>query len=237
MLRYARWVEPGVRYVQACAPRYWGVIPLFHDFTDERVLVFGGGAVGARKARRFGREAEVLVVGPEFGDREFGGATLLRGAPDPEEVGEWIDRIDPALVVAATNDGAVNAGVETAARERGILVNRADRSGERDPGSVVVPATARDDPVVVAIATGGQAPVLSGFLREDIETLIEGSGALADLLGELRDELGAHGVGTRHRRQALRGVVESESVREALREGNREDARREAVGIIEEFGE
>jgi precorrin-2 dehydrogenase/sirohydrochlorin ferrochelatase len=213
------------------------VIPLFHDFTGERVLVFGAGAVGARKARRFAREAEVLVVAPEFADRGFGGATLLRGAPDPEEVGAWIERVDPALVVAATDREAVNAAVEAAARERGILVNRADRSGAREAGSVVVPATARDDPVVVAIATGGQAPVLSGFLREDVETLIEGTGGLAELLGELRDELDERGVETRHRRQALRAVVESESVREALREGNREDARREAIGIIETFGE
>ncbi|MFB6228501.1 MAG: bifunctional precorrin-2 dehydrogenase/sirohydrochlorin ferrochelatase [Halobacteriales archaeon] len=209
------------------------MIPLFHDFAGERVLVFGGGGVGARKSRRFAREAEVLVVGPEFGDREFGGATLLRGAPDPAEVGEWIDRINPALVVAATDDGAVNAAVEEATRERGILVNRADRSGERDPGSVVVPATARDDPVVVAIATGGQAPVLSGFLREDVETLIEGTGALADLLGELRGELDEHGVGSRHRRQALRAVVESEAVRDALNEADRETAREEAVAVIE----
>jgi precorrin-2 dehydrogenase/sirohydrochlorin ferrochelatase len=213
------------------------MIPLFHDFRGERVLVFGGGAVGARKARRFAREAEVLVVAPEFADREFGGATLLSGAPDPGEVGAWIDRIDPALVVAATDDEAVNAAVEAAAREHGMLVNRADRSGERDPGSVVVPATARDDPVVVAIATGGQAPVLSGYLREDAGTLIEGTGALAELLGDLRDELDEHGVETRKRRQALRAVVESSAVREALREGDRETAHEEAVGIVEEFGE
>ena len=218
-------------------PRGSDVIPLFHDLAGERVLVFGGGAVGARKARRFAREAEVLVVAPEFGDQEFGGSTLLRGAPDPEEVGEWIGRIDPALVVAATDDGAVNAAVERAARERGILVNRTDRSGERDPGSVVVPATARDGPVVVAVATGGQAPVLSGLLREEIETLIDGTGALADLLGELRGELEEHGVGSRHRREALRAVVESEAVRKALQEGNRGDARRKAIEIIENVGE
>ncbi|MCL7417130.1 MAG: NAD(P)-dependent oxidoreductase, partial [Halalkalicoccus sp.] len=28
------------------------MIPLLHDFTDRTVLVFGGGRVGARKARR-----------------------------------------------------------------------------------------------------------------------------------------------------------------------------------------
>ncbi|MFC6768071.1 NAD(P)-dependent oxidoreductase, partial [Natrinema soli] len=38
------------------------MIPLLHDFTNATVLVFGGGHVGARKARRFAREARVLVV-------------------------------------------------------------------------------------------------------------------------------------------------------------------------------
>jgi len=210
------------------------MIPLFHDFSGERVLVFGGGAVGARKARRFAREAEVIVVAPEFADRDFGGATRLRGAPDPGEVGEWLDRVDPALVVAATDDEAVNAAVETAARDRGILVNRADRAGERDPGSVVVPATAREDPVVVAVATGGKAPVLSGLLREDVETLIEGTGALADLLGKLRDDLDDRDVPTRKRRRALRAVAESDAVRAALREGDPDRAREEALSVIDD---
>jgi precorrin-2 dehydrogenase/sirohydrochlorin ferrochelatase len=212
------------------------MIPLFHDFEGERVLVFGGGSVGARKARRFAREAEVVVVAPEFGDREFGGSTLLRGAPDPEEVPEWIDQADPALVVAATDDAAVNAAVEEAARERNILVNRADRSGEREFGSVVLPATTRDDPVVVAIATGGSAPVLSGYLREHVEGVIDGAGPLADLLSDLRDDLDERSVPTRRRRQALRAVVESEAVREALEEDDAEGARERALKIIDEVG-
>jgi len=212
------------------------MIPLFHDFEGERVLVFGGGSVGSRKARRFAREAEVVVVAPEFGDHEFGGSTLLRGAPDPEEVPEWIDQVGPALVVAATDDAAVNAAVGDASAERDILVNRADRSGKREFGSVVLPATTRDDPVVVAIATGGSAPVLSGYLRERVEGLIEGTGPLADLLADLREDLDERSVPTRRRRGALRAVVESEAVREALEEGDRETAREAALDVIEEVG-
>nr|WP_255359165.1 NAD(P)-dependent oxidoreductase [Haladaptatus sp. R4] len=53
----------------------------------------------------------------------------------------WLERVAPALVVAATSDEECNAAIERAASERGILVNRADRSGERESGSVVVPAT------------------------------------------------------------------------------------------------
>ena len=144
------------------------MIPLLHDFEGQTVLVVGGGRVGARKARRFAREADVVVLSPDFADADFGGAERVRASPDPGAVGEWVDRTDPALVVAATDDEAVNDAVAAAARERNSLVNRADQAGERDPGSVVVPATVRDAAVVVAVATGGRSPALSRALRERI---------------------------------------------------------------------
>ncbi|CQR53905.1 Siroheme synthase [Haloferax massiliensis] len=92
------------------------MIPLVHDLSDETVVVFGGGPVGARKARRFAREARTVVVSPEFGDRDFGDAELVRAAPKPEEVPSWVERFGPALVVAATDDDAVNDAVVAAAR-------------------------------------------------------------------------------------------------------------------------
>ncbi|ARS90346.1 precorrin-2 dehydrogenase/sirohydrochlorin ferrochelatase family protein [Natrarchaeobaculum aegyptiacum] len=193
------------------------MIPLVHDFTDARVLVFGGGPVGARKARRFAREADVIVLSPAFADRDFGDASLVRVAPDSEEVTEWIDRLEPALVVAATDDEAINDAVETAAREQHCLVNRADRSGSRDPGSVVVPATVRDDPVVVSISTGGQAPALSKHLRRELEDTLEGAGAMASVCSELRAELAERGVDPERRRAILADVASSPDHWTALR--------------------
>ena len=224
------------------------MIPLFHDFSGARVLVFGGGRVGARKARRFAREARVVVVSPTFGDGEFGGAERVRAAPDPEAVPDWFDRADPALAVAATDDGAVNDAVARAARERGVLFNRADRSSDDDPAEsdadrdgdeydderargVVVPATVRDDPVTLAVATGGRSPALSRSLRERFETAFAGAGAMAELSGELRAELRDRGVAPTERRAAIRAVVRSERVWKALGESS-PSARTEAESVI-----
>jgi precorrin-2 dehydrogenase/sirohydrochlorin ferrochelatase len=188
------------------------MIPLYHDFTDETVLVVGGGPVGARKARRFAREADVVVVSPEFPAEDYGDAERVRAAPGPEDVEEWFDRTDPALAVAATNDGAVNAAVESVARERDVLVNRADRSGGRDPGSVVVPATVRDGDVVVSISTGGASPALAKELRRRIESELEGAGELAEVTADLRAELKARDLSPEERRRAVRAVVQSPQV-------------------------
>ncbi|NHN47108.1 bifunctional precorrin-2 dehydrogenase/sirohydrochlorin ferrochelatase [Halostella sp. JP-L12] len=196
------------------------MIPLLHDFTGATVLVFGGGRVGARKARRFDREARVVVVSPEFADADFGDSERVRAAPAPGDADEWVERFDPALVVAATDDEAVNEAVERAARDAGTLVNRTDRHGSRDADSVVVPATVRDPPVVAAVATGGTSPALSKHLRQTIEAEIDGAGEMALLTADLREELQEEGVPPADRHEAVRAVVRSPRVWKGLRRGD-----------------
>lgn len=207
------------------------MIPLLHDFAGETVLVFGGGSVGARKARTFAREADVVVVSPAFADADFDDAERVREAVDAAGAADWIDRTDAALVVAATDDGELNAAIAEAARDAGALVNRTDVHGERDTGSVVVPATIRDGPVVAAIATGGRSPALSRYLRQQLETELEGAGEMADLTGEIRDELQTRGVAPDDRRAAVRAVVRSSDVWTNLDRG-RTKARQVADNVI-----
>ena len=221
------------------------MIPLYHDFTNATVLVVGGGTVGARKAMRFCSEAHVVVLSPDFDERLLeaakrsaeeallGSVELVRAAPSPSTVSGWIERLSPALVVAATDDEAVNEAAETAALETGALVNRTDVSGARDPGSVVVPATVDDDPVRVAISTGGQSPALAKALRQRIESAIDGAGEMALLSGELRTALVDAGVDPAERRTAIRRVVRSPAVWKGLQKG-RSYARDEAYNVIEE---
>lgn len=225
------------------------MIPLLHDLDGETVVVFGGGSVGARRARTFAAEADVVVISPTFvdeagdaeprgGDAEdaedaFGGAQRLEAAPSPEEVPGWIDRFEPALVVAATDDETVNDAVEAVATERGVLLNRADRSGGRDPGHVAVPSIVRDGDVVVGISTG--VPALTRELRRRIDVVIAGAGEMAALAGELRAELHEeYDAGAR--RAAVRAVVQSSSVWTALDTG-RTKARQVADGVVRDVVE
>lgn len=218
------------------------MIPLLHDFAGETVLVFGGGRVGARRARTFAEEADVVVVSPTFvgGDGEdgdgsdaFGGAERVQAAPSPDEAGEWVERVGPALVVAATDDAAVNDAAARAARDRGLLVNRADRAGERDAGHVAVPSIVRDGDVVVGISTG--VPALTRVLRERVAECVAGAGEMAALAGELREELRERYDAGR-RRAALRAVVRDTTVWTALDTG-RTKARQVADGVVRDVVE
>lgn len=224
------------------------MIPLYHDLEGETVLVFGGGSVGYRKARRFGAEADVVVVSPQFDDRfedvdddrsekigedDRGSIELVRAAPSPSDVEDWIDRFQPTLVVIATDNDAVNAAAVDAARDRGILRNNAVRSGSRDPGSVTVPATVTDGSVSVAISTGARSPALAKHLRERIEAEIDGAGAMAELSGELRNSLRDQGLSPADRRAAIRAVVRSDAVWKALHTGDSKGVQ-EAERVIDE---
>ena len=222
------------------------MIPLYHDFTGEAVLVFGGGGVGSRKAARFAAEARVVVVSPAFDERlrdlaaggDGPGVELVRAAPDADAVRDWVARVGPALVVAATDDAAINAAAEAAALDADLLVNRtdvsaADHSGGRGARSVVVPATVTDDPVRVALSTGGASPALAKALRERIEADIEGAGAMAELSGRLREELKDQGVPPEKRRAAIRRVVRSAGVWKGLQKGDTY-GEKEAYSVIEE---
>ncbi len=87
-------------------------------------------------------------------------------------------------VVAATGVPAVNAAVSAAAREQNIPVNVVD-----DPAAstFIFPAIVDRSPILIAISSGGQAPVLARRIREQMEALLPARlGALARFMGERR---------------------------------------------------
>src|SRR5690606_11712961 len=88
------------------------------------------------------------------------------------------------LVIAATDDRALNAQVKAEADARRILANVVD---DPDLSSFQVPAIVDRAPLTVAVSSGGAAPVLARRLRERMEALFDPAlGALARLAGEHR---------------------------------------------------
>jgi siroheme synthase (precorrin-2 oxidase/ferrochelatase) len=91
-----------------------------------RVVVAGGGRVGARKVRRLvDYGADVLVVSPEAVEPigELARAGRIRWE---RRRAEPRDLEGAVLVFAATDDPAANAALAAESRARGIPVNRAD---------------------------------------------------------------------------------------------------------------
>jgi uroporphyrin-III C-methyltransferase/precorrin-2 dehydrogenase/sirohydrochlorin ferrochelatase len=163
--------------------------PLFADLSHRAVLVVGGGAVAERKiAALLGAQAQVTVNAPVLTPqlRRWVSEGRIAHRPDAFEEG-WLERI--WLVVAATSDRETNALVATLAGLRRIFVNVVD---DATLSSFHVPAVVDRAPLMIAISSGGEAPMLARLLRERLETLIDHSlGALTTLAARLRSRIRA----------------------------------------------
>jgi len=136
--------------------------PIFLDLSGRRCVVVGGGAVAMRKARKLLQAgAEVVVVSPAvLSELESIGAEIRYR---PYEAGD-LEGAD--LAFTATDSREVNAAVAREARERGVLVNAADKPSE---GDFAVPSTLRRGGLQVAVSTGGASPTLARRIRKELE--------------------------------------------------------------------
>jgi uroporphyrin-III C-methyltransferase/precorrin-2 dehydrogenase/sirohydrochlorin ferrochelatase len=165
------------------------LFPLFADLRDRAVLVVGGGVVAARKVKALlAAGAKVRVGAPELepGLRAMAESRRIihrQGRFEPW----WLDSV--WLVVAATDDAAVNRSVAEAAAIRRLLVNVVD---DAELSSFQVPAVVERAPLQIAISSGGAAPMLARKLREQLETQLDESlGAFAGLLARQRERIRA----------------------------------------------
>jgi precorrin-2 dehydrogenase/sirohydrochlorin ferrochelatase len=140
--------------------------PVFLDVRGRSCIVVGGGQVAERKALAlFDAGADLDLVSPELTPilREL----ALKGKITHHS--KWFDEQDIAgayLVIAATNDAAVNEAVARACRKAGILVNAATSP---DEGTFVVPSVVERGDLLIAISTCGDSPALARKVREDLE--------------------------------------------------------------------
>ena len=151
------------------------------------VLVVGGGAVAAEKARGLlAAGAAVHVVASVVGDAVQ--ALDLTWEERPYERGEVAGY---RLAVAATDDRSVNQAVFDDGEAAGVWVNAAD-----DPArcSYTLPARLDRGRVLVTVSTGGHSPVLASWLRDQLAEHVDDEiDTLAGLLSEARLELLAEG--------------------------------------------
>lgn len=166
--------------------------PVFVELQDRPCLVVGGGREAQRKVEGLlAAGGRVTVVAPKL-TRELQ-RLLAAGEIDllQREYREG-DLDGYQVCVVATNDRAVNARVAAEGKRRRVWVNAVDDPANCD---FILPSVIRRGSITIAASTGGASPALARRLREELEAyLTEEMPALADLLGEVRDELRSWGV-------------------------------------------
>lgn len=197
--------------------------PIFVDVEGRTCCVVGGGPIAEGRVRSLvGHGAKVRLVAPRITSGL--GDMLVQDAIDDyrQRTYETQDVAGCALVIAATDDRAVNRRVRDDARAAGVLCNVAD-----DPSACdfVVPAVVHRGDLALAVTTGGASPVVAARVRRRLEEVFGPEwGDLLELLAESRDAMKR-----RHPDPARRSAAVSElldgPLLELLVAGNRDAAR------------
>ncbi|MFZ9642361.1 MAG: siroheme synthase CysG [Candidatus Methylopumilus sp.] len=173
-------------------------LPIFMRIKGARCVVIGGGDVATRKVSMLLKaDAAVEVIAPELCDALK--AQVLAGEIKHQPARfEAAQLLGATLVIAATDDEAVNTAVSIAAKAQHIPVNVVDAPALC---SFTMPAIIDRSPLVIAVSSNGAAPVLARLIRAKLETMIPASyGRLAQLAAEFRDAVKAKFADTQSRR-------------------------------------
>ena len=179
------------RRTSSLGPTTTDVYPVVLRLAGRRCLVVGGGQVAQRKVEGLvAAGAEVTVVAPEV-EAEL---ATLAGVTVEERAYRAGEVADYWLVIAATDDPAVQQAVFDDGERAGVWVNAADEPARC---SFYLPAVHRRPPVSVAVSTGGTSPALAAWLRDRLaEALPDELEEMSAVLAAERAELQAAGVRT-----------------------------------------
>jgi uroporphyrin-III C-methyltransferase/precorrin-2 dehydrogenase/sirohydrochlorin ferrochelatase len=197
-------------------------LPIFLDVHGQPSLVVGGGDVAARKVELLLRaQASITVIAPELCPtlvkyKAAGKLAHIVATFSDEYVG------GQRVVIAATDDEAVNRVVAETAQRKNIPVNVVDRP---ELCTFIMPAIIDRSPVIVAVSSGGASPVLARLLRARLESLVPASyGRLATLVSSFRDKVKARFSPGPDRRVFWERVLQG-SVAEMVYAGRDDEAR------------
>ncbi len=200
-------------------------LPIFFNIKNRHCVVIGGGEVAMRKvAMLLKADADVTVVSPEI-CHEL--QDLVAARKIKYEKAYFVENQlqGVCLVVAATDDAMTNEAVSISAKAQNIPVNVVDAP---DLCTFTMGSIIDRSPVVIAVSSEGNAPVLARYIRTKIETMLPaGYGRIAAIAGEFRDQVKAKFATTQARRRFWEDVLQGPMVERVL--SGQEQAARELL--------
>ncbi|MDA1342299.1 MAG: siroheme synthase CysG [Proteobacteria bacterium] len=164
--------------------------PVFFKLKGQDCLVVGAGDIAARKIELLARAgANITVIAREISEvvatmQKTHCLIIQQTSFAPADLSHF------KLIISATDNIETNILVAKTATEQRIPVNVVDNPGL---SSFIFPAIVDRSPIVIAVSSGGSAPVLTRLLRAKIESIIPPAyGRLASLTEKFRDKVKRH---------------------------------------------
>jgi precorrin-2 dehydrogenase / sirohydrochlorin ferrochelatase len=181
--------------------------PLVLDVRSWPILVLGGDDEAAEKSQRLlDSGARVTVISPTLNEPlrhlAASGKLIHRGRHFRET------DLEHTILILNTirGDRDFAQTLFAKAREKRVLLWSVDYP---EASSVTMPAVAAAGHVRVAISTSGVAPGLSGFMKEDLEHILDAEFIeFVDWLGQLREQAKANEPDAEKRRALLHDALD-----------------------------
>lgn len=205
--------------------------PVLLRVENRRCVVVGGGQVATHKVTALlDAGAAVTVISPQISPdlqtlADQGRIEIYQMAYQPDQLAA----IQPFMVIAATDQAAVNQHVAADAERLKMLVNVTDAPAQSHFTNM---ATIQRGPMVVGVASGGTAAALSAYLKAQIEQLVGPEiEILAGWMGEARPNVRTSGL-NQSERAALWQKILASPILDLLRRGDIDGAKRLFDGIL-----
>lgn len=186
--------------------------PMFVDMTERECLIVGGGNVAYRKVivmLDFGAKVTVvaedicealrtLIADDRANKGSFGlDATNKEGSQVESDAADRITIIKRKfnqkdcdgmeMVIAATDDNALNHEIAEYCKANDIMVNAVDQKADC---SFIFPSYIKEKNLVAAFSSGGNSPVLTQYLKgKEQEVLTPFLGELNEYMGQIREKV------------------------------------------------
>ncbi|MFW5432297.1 MAG: siroheme synthase CysG [Methylophilaceae bacterium] len=205
-------------------------LPIFFNINNRHCVVIGGGDVALRKVSMLLKaSAAVMIISPSL-CREL--QTLADdGKINYTQANFEVSQLDGAcLVIAATDDTTINEAVSNTAKAANIPVNVVDAPAlcTFTMGSII-----DRSPIVIAVSSEGNAPVLARYIRTKIETMLPTSyGRIASIAGEFREKVKAKFTTIQARRIFWEDILQGPLVERVL-SGQEKEARAYLQNVLD----
>ena len=162
-------------------------MPFFFDMRQRDCLIIGGGSIATRHARLLVKAGAVLYVVAPYITDELQSMVIATDGKCFFRVYQSSDLDRGVVIICATDDLSVNQQVSAESQSRRLPVNVIDIP---ELSSIAIPEIIDRSPLMIAISTGGEAPVLARQMRAKVEVIFPAAyGMLAKVASQCSEKV------------------------------------------------
>jgi precorrin-2 dehydrogenase/sirohydrochlorin ferrochelatase len=202
------------------------------------VIVVGAGQEGLKKVNSLlTQDCQILVISDSANTQitNYAKNGKIKFKKTKLDSADFLDEYDPILVMAATDDKELNRKIVQKAKKKRAYAYAAD---DPDVSDFAHPSVINiEDTVQIAISTGGRSPAMARKIKLKAEKifkeLIDKEDIYQIKLQKIARDMAKEKIPTTiERKKFLYSVLNSNKIKQLLKEGNLQTAQKEMIRIL-----